>query len=70
MKKKTFIVDVHRELATTVRVEATSEEEAEQKASEMVEKGQIQWSLEDHLTDDYEVKTSGEVNEKGEEQYY
>lgn len=68
--KKTYLVDVHRVIATTVKVEASSEEEAEQKASEMVEKGQIQWSLEDHLTDEYEVRTSGEVNEDGEEQYY
>lgn len=66
---KKFVVDVFRTIAQSIVVEANTEEEAEEKASSMVENGNIQWKLTDHLTDDYEVEVSGEEDENGERHY-
>ncbi len=69
MKKK-YVVDVFRTLAQSVEIEAENEEQAEQIAESMVKGGSICWDLQEHLTDDFEVETSGEVDEDGERLYY
>ena len=69
MKKK-YVVDVFRTLAQSVEIEAENKEQAEQIAESMLEDGSICWDLREHLTDDVEVETSGEVDENGERLYY
>lgn len=68
MKKK-YVVDIFRTVAQTVEVEADDRDEAEAVADKMVEQGRISWSL-DNLTDDFQVEVCGEVNDRGEREYY
>lgn len=67
---KKYIVDVFRTLAQSVEIEAENEEQAEQIAESMMDDGSIYWDLQEHLTDDFEVEISGEVDENGERLYY
>ena len=63
MKKK-FAVNVFRTIAKTIEVEAETEDEAIEIAHKEAEN--VEWSIEDMLTDDIEVEVYGEYEEKGE----
>ena len=63
MKKK-FAVNVFRTVAKTIEVEAETEDEAIEIAHKEAEN--VEWSIEDMLTDDIEVEVYGEYDEKGE----
>jgi hypothetical protein len=63
----TYYVDVYRTLAKVVEIEADSPEEAEQKAIDNLDS--TVWHLQD-LTDDAETSVSGQLNAKGEREYY
>lgn len=65
-QKTTYIVDVFRTVAQSVKIEADSVEQAYDIANKMVEDGKIEWSL-DNLTDDVEVEVNGYVDENGKE---
>ena len=63
MKKK-FAVNVFRTVAKTIEVEAETEDEAIEIAHKEAEN--VEWSIEDMLTDDIEVEVYGEYDENGE----
>ena len=63
MKKK-FAVNVFRTVAKTIEVEAETEDEAIEIAHKEAEN--VEWSIDDMLTDDIEVEVYGEYDEKGE----
>ena len=63
MKKK-FAVDVFRTIAHEFKREAETEEEAIESAYKEAE--DLDWSIEDMLTDDIEVEVYGEYDENGE----
>ena len=63
MKKK-FAVNVFRTIAKTIEVEAETEDEAIEIAHKEAEN--VEWSIEDMLTDDIEVEVYGEYDENGE----
>ena len=69
MAKKKYLVDVYRTLAQTVEIEAETAGEADDKAWELDEQGKLEWGLE-MMTEDFETSVCGEVDEKGERQYY
>ena len=62
MKKK-FAVNVFRTVAKTIEVEAETEDEAIEIAHKEAEN--VEWSVDDMLTDDIEVEVYGEYEEKG-----
>ena len=62
MKKK-FAVNVFRTIAKTIEVEAETEDEAIEIAHKEAEN--VEWSVDDMLTDDIEVEVYGEYEEKG-----
>ena len=62
MKKK-FAVNVFRTVAKTIEVEAETEDEAIEIAHKEAEN--VEWSVDDMLTDDIEVEVDGEYEEKG-----
>lgn len=64
----TYYVDVYRTLATVIKVEAESDEQAEQIAESKIE--EVQWDLSGHLTDDFDITVSGKDSEAGEREYY
>ena len=63
MKKK-FAVNVFRTIAKTIEVEAETEDEAIEIAHKEAEN--VEWSVDDMLTDDIEVEVYGEYKENGE----
>ena len=63
MKKK-FAVNVFRTIAKTIEVEAETEDEAIEIAHKEAEN--VEWSVDDMLTDDIEVEVYGEYDENGE----
>ena len=63
MKKK-FAVNVFRTVAKTIEVEAETEDEAIEIAHKEAEN--VEWSVDDMLTDDIEVEVYGEYEENGE----
>lgn len=70
-KTKTYLVDVHWDVAKVFKVEATSAEEAEKKMEEIINKGGVSvWTDGFQATDDVEWKTSGEIGKDGVEEYY
>ena len=62
MKKK-FAVNVFRIVAHTFEIEAETEDEAIEIAHKEAEN--VEWSVDDMLTDDIEVEVYGEYEEKG-----
>ena len=62
MKKK-FAVNVFRTVAKTIEVEAETEDEAIEIAHKEAEN--VEWSVDDMLTDDIEVEVYSEYEEKG-----
>ena len=62
MKKK-FAVNVFRTIAKTIEVEAETKDEAIEIAHKEAEN--VEWSVDDMLTDDIEVEVYGEYEEKG-----
>ena len=62
MKKK-FAVDVFRTIAHTFEIEAETEEEAIEIAHKEAEN--VEWSVDDMLTDDIEVEVYDKYEEKG-----
>ena len=62
MKKK-FAVNVFRTIAHTFEIEAETEDEAIEIAHKEAEN--VEWSVDDMLTDDIEVEVYGEYEEKG-----
>ena len=64
-----YLVDVYRQLGQTIEVEADSREKAEDKAWELATNGELSWSF-DMLLEDTQTEVCGEVNEKGEREYY
>lgn len=70
MAKKKYLVDVYRELAQTVEVEADSPEDAHVKAYELAEGDKLEWRLDMLTWDSAECSVCGYVDEKGERQYY
>lgn len=64
----TYYVDVYRTLATIIKVEAESDEQAEQIAVSKIE--EIEWNLSENLTDDFDIIVSGKDSEAGEREYY
>ena len=63
MKKK-FAVNVFRTIAHTFEIEAETEDEAIEIAHKEAEN--VEWSVDDMLTDDIEVEVYGEYDENGE----
>ena len=63
MKKK-FAVDVFRTIAHEFKIEAETEDEAIEIAHKEAEN--VEWSVDDMLTDDIEVEVYGEYDENGE----
>ena len=63
MKKK-FAVNVFRTIAHTFEIEAETEDEAIEIAHKEAEN--VEWSVDDMLTDDIEVEVYDEYEEKGE----
>jgi hypothetical protein len=64
----TYYVDVYRTLATVIKVEAKSDEQAAQIAESKIE--DVQWDLSEHLTDDFDITVCGKDSEDGEREYY
>ena len=64
----TYYVDVYRTLATVIKVEAKSDEEAAQIAESKIK--EVQWDLSEHLTDDFDIIVNGKDSEDGEREYY
>lgn len=64
-----YVVDVYRELAQSVEIEADNEDEAQEKAMRMAMDGKLKWSI-DQFTDSLDANVCGEVDENGERQYY
>ena len=64
----TYYVDVYRTLATVIKVEAKSEDEAAQIAESKIE--EVRWDTSEHLTDDFDIIVSGKDSETGEREYY
>ena len=68
-KKTTYLVDVFRTLAKTIRIEAENKAEAEEIAYRMFEAGKLaDWS-DANMTDDFEAEANGRIDENGEEVY-
>ena len=69
--KKTYLVDVHWDVAKCYRVQADSREDAVAKIEARLAAGDLSY-LEDgcESTDDTEVLAAGETDENGEEIFY
>ena len=68
---KKYAVDVHCDVAKCYNIEANSQQEAEEKIWDMINKGNINvWTDGFEATDDIEVACSGEENENGDIEYY
>jgi hypothetical protein len=70
-QKKTYLVDVHWDVAKCYRVEAESAEEAQAIIQKQMDEGELSYFDDGYeSTDDTSVETMGEQDENGEEIYY
>lgn len=68
-KKTTYLVDVFRTVAKTIRIDAETKAEAEEIAYKMFEDGHLaDWS-DANFTDDFEAEANGRIDENGNEVY-
>lgn len=70
MAKKKYLVDVYRTLSQFIEVEAETADEAETKAVELDCDDKLEWSVDMLTCDIAGANVCGEVDEKGERQYY
>jgi hypothetical protein len=68
---KTYIVDVHFDVAHSHEVQANSPEEAEDIIIKKIERGEITYLSDGyHDAEGTEVTAAGEVDDNGEHRYY
>jgi hypothetical protein len=68
---KTFMIDVHWDVAKCYHVKASSKEEAVEKVQKMMDAGELSYSDDGYeSTDDTEILLAGEIGENGEEVLY
>ncbi len=70
-QKKTYLVDVHWDVAKCYRVEAESAEEAQAMIQKQMDNGELSYFDDGYeSTDDNSVDVAGEQDENGKEIYY
>jgi len=70
-KTRTFVVDVHWDVAKSYEIEAASRKDAEKKMNKIISMGQVcVWTDGFEATDDVEVKCSGTVDKSGNHRYF